>query len=95
MNFDSEKKGLTVNELAAEYMQAYYSERSISGEESTRTQGYKACWDLFSGVSRRLRYSKDLDSQANSQKQSTLKDFCTKFIQMLLDKFIGNKRRSK
>ena len=88
-------KGSTINELANEYMQAYYSERSISGEDSRLTQSYKACWDLFSVASRRMRYSKDLAPQVNPQKRSTLKDFCTNFVQMLLDKFIGNKRRSK
>jgi len=89
------RRGFTVTELATEYMQAYYSEKSISGEDSQKTRGYKACWDLFEEASRRLSYSKDLDIKANSKKQSTLKDFCTKFVQMLLGKFIGNKRRSK
>jgi len=88
------QKGSTMNELATEYMQAYHSERGISGEDSRLTQSYKACWDLFSVASRRIRYSKDLVPQANSQKQSTLKDFCTKFVQMLLDKFIGKNRRN-
>jgi len=92
MNSDANKQ--TVTELATEYKQAYYSEKSISGEDSLKTQGYKACWDLFSAASRRLSYSKDLEAKANS-KQSTLKDFCTKFIQTLLDKFISNKRRIK
>jgi hypothetical protein len=93
MNSDSKKQ--TVTELATEYMQAYYSEKSLSGEDSSKAQAYKACWDLFKEASRRLSYSKDLEVKANSKKQLTLKDVCTSFVQMLLDKFKGIKRRSK
>lgn len=79
-------KNLTVTELATHYMQAYYAELSLSGEDSPKTKEYFACWELYRNAARRLRYVKNLETN-QPQPPSKKTAFYSRLIQMLLDKF--------
>lgn len=85
---DSENlKNLTVTELATHYMQSYYAELSVSGEDSPITQEYKACWELYRNAARRLRYVQNLETTQPQPQPSKKTAFHSRLIQMLLDKF--------